>query len=107
MQILDETLFGLGYYDPDLNGIKEVTSDIKVILMPFETKTLKFYVYGSKVDKNSLISVVSSVDSLVSSNKVSLTLSGDKPRNQWLESDVLYTEEGVDIYPLYITLCNI
>ena len=107
MQILDETLFGLGYYDPDLNGIKEVTSDIKVILMPFETKTLKFYVYGSKVDKNSLISVVSSVDSLVSSNKVSLTMSGDKPRNQWLESDVLYTEEGVDIYPLYITLCNI
>ena len=107
MQILDETLFGLGYYDPILDGIKEVNTNIKVVLMPFETKTIKFYVYGSKIDKDSLISVVSSVESLVNSNKVSLSLSTGKPREQWLESDVLYTEEGSSIYPLDVTLSNV
>jgi len=105
MKVIDNITFGLGYYDPRVDGIKEV-SDIKISINPFETKTYKFYIYGQKITNNSIINIVSNIESLVQANKVALSMSATNGRKFWTNSDTQITRDGVNLYPLLVTITN-
>lgn len=103
MVIIENTNFGLGYFDPVLNGIVEV-KDIVLKLYPFEVKRYVFYVYGSHIVKDTVVSVVGGLEELNNSKTVRVSLT-ERPVNTWTSSDTCVCDSAVPV-KVYVEITN-
>lgn len=104
MNIIEEIVFGIGYYDPVSNGIKEL-KDISIFLHPFERKVYSFYLYGTDVTENSLLSVIASIETLLPTTTVRTSFSKKGDTTYWTNTDTLYTTTET-VYKFYVELHN-
>ena len=112
MNIIDNLPFGVGYYDPISEGIKEV-KELELILFPFERKQYSFYIYGTDITENSLLSIIASLETLIPASEVKVSLSADKGTpNYWTNTDTIHAtvaqiyQVKVDIHNKYYTELN-
>lgn len=95
MNIITNIDFGLGYFDPTVDGIVEV-SDIKLKLYPFEVKQFTFYIYGTSVVKDKVLSVIGSLEELNRSKSVKVSFT-DKSTGMLTNTDNCICIDGAPV----------
>lgn len=87
MNLLDNPSLAIGYFDPILNGIKEI-NNISINLNPFETKLFAFYIYGSSLTVGSNIALSVVLKELIEQTEVKVSIEGSVFESKyWTNTD--------------------